>query len=178
MLKMKNKVIVFFVMIILIASFITAFPFFTKNSLKEEKSETPTCGDGTLYETCSKTKPYFCEQGILVEKISVCGCSNLSQNLGGSCYSIHQSYPKKTTFKYILNGIEKEIDFIMYGEMADHLSRVSRVIEYTEDKKPSRADFKFKIINHEEQRELLMPLVDRKSTRLNSSHMSTSYAVF
>jgi len=159
MLKMKNKVIVFFVMIILIASFITAFPFFTKNSLKEEKSETPTCGDGTLYETCSVTKPYFCEQGILVEKISVCGCSSLSKNLGGSCYSVHQSYPEKITLKYILNRTEKEIDFTMYGEMADYISRVSRVIEYREDEKPSRADFKLKTINDEEQRELLMPLV-------------------
>src|SRR3989344_5114584 len=146
----KEKLILVFVILLILS--LTSFAY-------SKEIEIQACGDETPYGLCSKTKPYFCEQGILVEKISVCGCSNLSQNLGGSCYSIHQSYPKKTTFKYILNGIEKEIDFIMYGEMADHLSRVSRVIEYTEDKKPSRADFKFKIINHEEQRELLMPLV-------------------
>mgnify|MGYP000061659418 CR=1 FL=1 len=34
----------------------------------------PTCGDGTFYDTCSITKPYFCSQGLLLESSTICGC--------------------------------------------------------------------------------------------------------
>ena len=33
------------------------------------------CRDGTPYESCSETKPLYCENGNLVEKCSICGCA-------------------------------------------------------------------------------------------------------
>ncbi|MCX6814227.1 MAG: matrixin family metalloprotease [Candidatus Aenigmarchaeota archaeon] len=32
------------------------------------------CEDGTFYETCSVSKPYYCFNGTLIEKARVCGC--------------------------------------------------------------------------------------------------------
>ena len=33
-----------------------------------------TCTDGTIYGQCSTTKPLYCDNGILVDKASLCGC--------------------------------------------------------------------------------------------------------
>jgi len=53
--------------------------------------------------------------------------------------------------------------------MADYLSRVSRVIEYSNGKDPSRDDFKLKTIGDEEQRELLMSLIVKIQNISNNS---------
>lgn len=45
--------------------------FFTKNNISELNKG---CSDGTLENTCSKTKPYFCVNGELVEAGYTCGC--------------------------------------------------------------------------------------------------------
>ncbi len=119
----------------------------------------PTCGDGSLYGTCSPTKPYYCDSGFLIEKASICSCPiNLTLN-GDSCLSALQTEPKETTLKYFLNGEENTLDFTVYGGMSGYLSNVSRIISYESGEKPLRADFKLKDINEEEQRELLLPLV-------------------
>ena len=56
------------------------------NEKKEQISTINTCNDGTFYDTCSLTKPYYCQDGILIEKSSLCGCSELSGiSQGDSC---------------------------------------------------------------------------------------------
>jgi hypothetical protein len=76
-----------------------------------------------------------------------------------SSTSQYELYPKNISLPYVLDGQKGAVDFIVYGELADYLSRVSRVIDYQENEKPLREDFKLKIINEENQRELLLPLV-------------------
>ena len=41
-----------------------------------------TCSDETLYGECSSNKPYYCDNGDLVPRCSLCGCSS-----GQSCHS-------------------------------------------------------------------------------------------
>ncbi len=41
-----------------------------------------TCSDETLYGECSSTKPYYCNNGNLIPKCLLCGCSS-----GQNCYS-------------------------------------------------------------------------------------------
>lgn len=44
------------------------------------------CSDGTAYLECSNTKPKYCDDGVLVNKCSVCGCdSNYECQSDGSC---------------------------------------------------------------------------------------------
>ena len=46
------------------------------------------CEDGTLYTRCSKNRPYFCENGELVRKCSICGCDQglfCNNELCGAC---------------------------------------------------------------------------------------------
>jgi len=115
-----------------------------------------TCNDGTPYDKCSGITPYFCSRGKLIEKASVCGCGTM-QVQGESCLSAYQEEPKNITLEYVLRGRKGEIDFVVYGKLAENLSQISRYANLKEN--PSLLSFKLKMINNQEQRELLLPLV-------------------
>ncbi|MDP3992040.1 MAG: hypothetical protein Q8P79_00855 [Nanoarchaeota archaeon] len=117
------------------------------------------CGDSTFYGSCSITKPYYCEQGILIEKAPVCGCGELSRIDGNSCITDLQTEPKNIQLQYLLDGEEKTLDFTVYQGLSDYVSDLPRSISYSNGEKPVRADFKFKVLDEEKQRELLLPLV-------------------
>lgn len=146
----RKRIIIFALSFLVIVSLILFFyDFFIEKK----------CGDDTLYGQCSSRKPYFCLNGILIEKASICGCSNVSSIDGDSCISKYQTEPKNITLKYVLRGKEKEADFVVYKGMADYLSELPRDISYKKNEKPSKIDFKLKNLNNEEQREMLLPLV-------------------
>lgn len=55
-------------------------------SPEEEKPVVQKCTDGTLYGQCSADKPKYCDNGILVNKCSTCGCpGNRLCQQNGSC---------------------------------------------------------------------------------------------
>ncbi len=117
------------------------------------------CGDGSSYGSCSSIKPYYCEAGHLTEKASLCDCDSSSQVNGESCISQYQTEPKDIILNYLMDGKEKTISFTVYKGLTDYLSNESKVISYQSGEKPKRADFELKILNNEQQREFLLPLV-------------------
>lgn len=119
------------------------------------------CGDETPSGNCSLRKPYFCLNGTLVEKASICGCSEILTEKGDSCISQYQINPKTITLKYILRGEEGRISFTAYEGMIDYISQLPKSIYYSDGEKPSRQDFKLQKINEEEQRGLILPLVTK-----------------
>lgn len=153
----KSKYIVVVLFVVMVLALIALDIALSEKSSQKIR----TCGDGTFYDTCSLRKPYFCEEGILVEKASICGCNDILNKLGNSCFSKYQTNPKDLTLNYVLRGEEREIVFTVYEGMADYLPGVSRAIYYEGDERPSRADFKLKSMNEEEQREFLLPLVTK-----------------
>jgi len=116
------------------------------------------CGDGTFFDSCSLTKGYFCDEGVLIEKASVCGCPENLAEEGESCVSEYQTEPKEVNLKYFFEGEEKEIVFTVYEGMNDYVSNLKRDIDYNGQEEPSRGDFKLKSMNELEQRNLLIPL--------------------
>ena len=48
------------------------------------------CSDGTLYNHCSKEKPYYCLNGTLVKKASICGCPAGYKIDGDDCEMIQR----------------------------------------------------------------------------------------
>lgn len=44
-----------------------------------------TCSDGTVYNSCSFTQPYYCENGDLIENCEQCNCASGSCQEDGSC---------------------------------------------------------------------------------------------
>ncbi len=156
-----KKVLVILMFIVFILLLIFTIGYFINVFFGKSSEQVPACADGTFYETCSLRKPYFCSNGTLVEKASVCGCIKILTKKEDSCISKYQTNPKNITLKYVLRGEEKEIDYAVYGGMVDYLSGLPKSIYYREEEKPFRADFKLKNINEEEQRELLLPLVTK-----------------
>ena len=69
------------------------------------------CSDGTLYNHCSKEKPYYCLNGTLIKKASICGCPTDYKIRGDDCEEIQRCsdgtiYGKCSSNKpfYCLNG--------------------------------------------------------------------------
>ncbi|RLG15020.1 hypothetical protein DRN69_03600 [Candidatus Pacearchaeota archaeon] len=148
--KRKLIVLAFLIVALVFASF---FIFFLN------KYNIRSCGDGTLDGSCSSIKPYFCSEGILIEKASLCGCPDIFSQSGDTCISEYQTEPKNITLKYILSGKEKEIEFTVYKGVVDYLSGLPRQIYYRNGEEPLRKDFKLKGINDPIQKEFLLPLV-------------------
>ena len=123
----------------------------------------PTCGDGTFYSTCSLTKPYFCNEGTLVEKASICGCNRdlTFSKENDSCTSKYNTGQKEITLNYLLSGRQYGINFNSFEGAYDHIFNTSRVIYYEGFEIPFRSDFKIQSINNEIQKEMLLPLVKK-----------------
>jgi hypothetical protein len=119
------------------------------------------CGDGTPEGNCSLRKPYFCLEGKLIDKASICDCPANLEVKEDLCFSNYQTNPKSVTLKYILRGEKSEIDFVVYSGMVDYISNISKTISYNKNEKPLRKDFKIKKINEEEQRQLLLSLLTK-----------------
>jgi len=117
------------------------------------------CNDGTPYNSCSLIKPYYCVNGVLMEKASICECPEGLTKDDDKCLSEYHTNPRNITLKYVLNGKENKINFTVYDRITEYLSEIPRSIEYNNGREPSRADFKLKKINEEKQRNFLLPLV-------------------
>ncbi len=117
------------------------------------------CIDETLSGECSAVKPFYCENGNLIRRASVCGCSEITYGEGENCFSKYQSQGKHITLEYFLRGKRGEINYTVYRGLIDYLDGLDRTILYDEGQNPSRGDFEFKKIYEEEQRELILLLI-------------------
>jgi hypothetical protein len=163
--------------LVLFISFSGGFGLFNfiKNNLYSQEEE--NCGDGTLYNNCSLTKPYFCSEGKLIDLASVCGCPYNFVEQNDSCISSYQTKPKEIYLKYTIRGKSYSTDFMVYEDFANYISKVPRSISYSYGYNSSRADFKLKAINEEEQRKFLMPLVIKIQNMTNNKENQMRIAV-
>lgn len=144
---------------------------------KLHSQEESVCGDGTPYDSCSLTKPYFCLNGKLIDYVSVCGCPDNFFKRDDYCISIYQTNPKEISLNYTLRGKSDSINFIFYGGFENYISKVPRSIHYSSGENSSRADFKLKAVNEEEQKKFLMPLVIKIQNITNNKEDQMRIAV-
>ena len=150
----------YFPILIVVVVLLTVLAFGLGSS-SVKKQATPTCGDGTFYSSCSLVKPYFCSQGNLIEDASVCGCAANMTRRGNSCISSYQTGPKNLTLNYVLDGKPGEINLTVYEGMDKYLETVSRSAFYSGSEQPQRSDFELKSMNEPQQKNLLLPFVER-----------------
>jgi len=144
-----------FIIIIITAVFILIITFSTNKQI----TAIPTCGDGTFYNTCSLDKPYYCNDGILIENVSTCSCPlHLSQS-GNSCVSVYQSGQESSSFSYVLNGQNGSLNFSLYKGLTTYLSVLPKAIIYNNGQQPIRSDFKLLRIDEPNQEVLMQPLI-------------------
>jgi len=157
-----NKTLMVMIIVLVLVFLILVF-IFIKNAFQGEEL---TCGDGTFYSQCSLNMPYFCENGTLVEKSSICGCPKDFETEGDLCFSEYQTNPKNISLNYVLRGEQGQIDFLVYEGLDNYLTGLSPFIDSSEN--PSRADFKLRDINEEVQRDFILPLVIEIQNLANS----------
>jgi hypothetical protein len=117
------------------------------------------CNDGALNNRCSKIQPYFCENGKLIEKASVCGCLKndygINYNIKEDKCVFSSSNPKIISLNYILRGKKGNISFEVYPEILN----LSLNYKYPIESGFDSSNFKLQIINNPIQREALLPLI-------------------
>jgi len=165
----------FIIGILILTLFIINFFFIDINysDFFEEK----ICGDGTFYEQCSERKPYYCSDGLLFERASVCGCPEGFNRSGDLCPSEHQKNPVEIDLKYTLRGDEMKLQYTVYGGMTEYLLDLPKSIGYKEGDSFSRVDFKLKAIEEPEQAKLLEPLVIEIQNTINDEMEQVRIAI-
>src|SRR3989344_2704582 len=74
----------------------------------QNSPEPNICNDGTSFDKCSQTKPYYCMNKTLVRNPSLCGCPetfNFSKE-GDACTSNYQSGMKNISLRYVIDRKE------------------------------------------------------------------------
>jgi hypothetical protein len=114
------------------------------------------CFDGTLLDSCSDIQPFYCFQGELIERASLCGCFNVLKIDGDKCVSEYQTGEKNITLNYVLRGKKGKIDFVVYEGLYNYLVNLPRHVSFKENF--TLLDFRKKMIDEENQRQFLLPL--------------------
>ncbi len=122
------------------------------------------CGDGTPYDSCSIDKPYFCDEGVLVENATRCGCPS-SENFdffkqGDFCVSLEHQNPRDINLTYVLEGKMKSTIFTVFSGIDDYVGNLPRGIDSSQEN-ISRLDFKYQGLDDSLQRETVLPLVKK-----------------
>jgi hypothetical protein len=149
---MKRALLIFLIGFVIILLLIGGF-YLIMFKIIENKGilDQGLCGDGTYFGECSEDKPYFCDQGVLIQDIELCGCPEILEYKNGDCTSKY--FEGEVIFDAVF------FDFVLYKGVSDYLDGLPRSIEYGIDETPERSDFKFLKIGDELQRESLLILV-------------------
>lgn len=117
------------------------------------------CGDRTSYGECATIKPYYCEQGKLVENAFYCGCPESGTQKGELCVYKYQEDSKELTLNYILDGKKEEINFTVYNSLNEYLSNLESSFITEVGTNPTIADFKWRNLDNPYQKDLLNGLI-------------------
>ncbi|MDK2796308.1 MAG: hypothetical protein PWQ22_531 [Archaeoglobaceae archaeon] len=124
----------------------------------------PKCEDGTVYGSCSINKPYYCLNGTLVKKASICGCSKDEVAKGDDCRPKYETDPVEITLNYVLRGETKSIRFTAYGGLKSYLASIPRYY-YCTPECPSDRELELRFLNEEKQYKYLVALVEEIKKR-------------
>jgi hypothetical protein len=153
----SKKLFIFFVSCFLILVIITIILLFIPS--KNSSPNILTCGDGTFYGNCSILKPFFCEEGQLIEKSSNCGCYDNYFETDESCFNEIYTNEKENSFQYFFNGEYAEINLFLYRGIYDYLNNLPRSIYYSGDEAPNRRDFVLLKLKDEIQKQEIQGLI-------------------
>ena len=122
------------------------------------KAPTENCGDDTKNLECSYTQPYFCNNGQLTEKASICGCDNNATKRGDKCIYKYQENPKNISLDYTIRGGEGQIELTVYKDLKTYIEELPKEIYSSGKITTSRWDFKERNINDQYQKNILKEL--------------------
>jgi hypothetical protein len=162
------------ILIILVVFLLSALSY----SPSPQKYHYEFCGDGTFSSQCSLTKPYLCVNQTLVENDSYCGCPDNFQFNGTACESKYDNLSKNLVFNYLLDGVNRSLDFRFRNSVLNYLLNLSPYKVYPVNETPRLSDLKLAKIDNPVQSSFLMPLVIKiENLYPNSKDMQAKAAV-
>lgn len=172
-----RKYIMHFVLffLVLFAVIIILFLFFQRDA----NENILICGDGASYGNCSASRPFFCEEGVLIEKSSICECYNDYSKVGESCFNVIYTNKLQNSFSYFLNGKFEKINLTLYRGVYDYIDTLPRSIYYSGNETPNRRDFVLLKIEDEIQAQAIQELIIKiqnlaPESRLNQARIAIS----
>lgn len=174
-----NAILIGLLIVLILSVVIFGIVYFIGSHLTKNEIKIYFCGDGTSYNQCSLNKPYFCKSDILYEKPSACGCPDGFKINGTICDSQLYKNSKIISLNYILRFEKRKINFIVYNDVYQYLSRIPPSINSTSNKEVTRSDFELRKIDDEIQRQAILPLVVKienmyPSTKEDQARMAIS----
>lgn len=149
---------IFFIFLILLVGVICLFLLFFILPRLQDKALIKCDGNLESLE-CAKFKPFFCENGVLIEKASVCECEEGYVLQGDFCFNILNTDEKENSFNYFFNEEYSHFNLILYKGIYNYLESLPRSISYFGNTSPNRKDFVMLKIENEIQLEAIKSLV-------------------
>ncbi len=107
------------------------------------------CSDGTEYDECNSNKPLYCEDGNLLPKASICGCSEEEEPIRDECISIYLKGQTEREFEYTVRGNTDDIIFTVYKGLSDYLA--AKLRSYYPDDYPTDESLELRFLDEEHQ---------------------------
>lgn len=137
--------------LIIISSVVLVLALTVFISVNSHNPQILSCGDGSIYGTCSPDKPYYCDAGALSANASLCGCPKEFHRSENSCYNQYNTRPKNVTLSYNYEKSGHLVNMTVYGGLSDYFSSLPYTITYKEGEQPSRYDFEMQKLENSEQ---------------------------
>lgn len=74
------------------------------------QAQQQTCTDGTLFGQCSPTRPLFCNNGVLINRATTCGCSSGQTASGDACIPASAAVSVQAGNKLSITDIDAKVD--------------------------------------------------------------------
>ncbi len=88
------------------------------------------CSDGTIYGGCAAQKPLYCNDGVIVDNASVCGCPTGEVVHDDGCIPDYEVGPTGRNFNYTLRASRGEVSMTVYSGLNNYLAGLSRPDSY------------------------------------------------
>jgi hypothetical protein len=148
---------------ILVAVMILVFLLFSLSFFDKEGTEIKEnlCGDGTFYGNCSEDKPFYCDNGNLIEEANICGCPDFLSMNGHSCSSDLETGKKEIELKYFLKDQEEKINLSVYSGVVGYLNERDREIFVPQGENFTRSYFRLYNLEDKFHRYYLLQLAKK-----------------
>jgi len=150
-----------------------------ETDIKEKISKEPIqkrCNDGTLYGECSYQKPYYCQDGSIIKKASICSCPENYMQQGENCILEFETGLEQKNLEYTLRGKIDSIQINSYKGLNDYLSIIPR--SYVCDPEcPTDREIEMIILDNSEQKPYLLELADKIKEKTNDKQEQVRIAI-
>jgi hypothetical protein len=127
--------------------------------------------------SCSSSKPLYCEKGELVQNAGLCGCADgylVNENV---CVLKNGTVSLTRVFSYTFNGTKGRLELPVYSELKVYLANISRKFA-CDGRCPTYSEMEMMILNESRERaeldRLVSSIVEKASNKDDQARIAIS----